>query len=60
MHHIVCEEFDQFTNKDFGFLFSRLRTEKAQTQFYGMFNTEPLVEGHWIRETFLTLSKKAI
>lgn len=50
--HIVCEEFDQFTDKDFGFLLSRLRTEKAQTQFYGMFNTEPLVETHWIRKTF--------
>lgn len=50
--HIICEEFDQFTDKDFGFLLSRLRTEKAQTQFYGMFNTEPLVESHWIRKTF--------
>ena len=50
--HIVCEEFDQFTEKDFGFLLSRLRTEKAQTQFYGMFNTEPLVENHWLRQTF--------
>ncbi len=50
--HIICEEFDQFTDKDFGFLLSRLRTEKAQTQFYGMFNTEPLVENHWIRKTF--------
>jgi hypothetical protein len=50
--HIICEEFDQFTDKDFGFLLSRLRTEKAQTQFYGMFNTEPLVENHWLRQTF--------
>lgn len=57
--HIVCEEFDQFSNKDFGFLFSRLRTEKAQTQFYGMFNTEPLVEGHWIRETFFNSKQES-
>lgn len=52
--HIICEEFDQFTDKDFGFLFSRLRTEKAETQFIGMFNTEPLVEAHWIRKTFFS------
>lgn len=51
--HIVCEEFDQFNEKDFGFLYSRLRTKKSYTQFYGMFNTEPLIKGHWIREGLL-------
>lgn len=55
--HIVCEEFDQFTDKDFGFLFSRLRTKKADTQFYGIFNTEPLHKIHWIRQHFFDVEK---
>lgn len=50
--HILCEEFDQFTEVDFGFLFSRLRTKKAITQFIGIFNSEPLNTGHWLRKTF--------
>ncbi len=44
-----CEEFDQFTFEDFGFIFSRLRTEKAQTQLWGSFNTERVYKSHWIR-----------
>jgi hypothetical protein len=48
--HFICEELDQFTFQDFGFLFSRLRTEKAITQFYGMFNTERVYQSHWIRK----------
>jgi len=50
--HIWCEEFDQFTESDFGFLFSRLRLKGVSLQFYGTFNTEPLIEGHWLREQF--------
>lgn len=44
-----CEEFDQFTFDDFGFMFSRLRTEKALTQLWGSFNTERVYKTHWIR-----------
>jgi PBSX family phage terminase large subunit len=50
--HFFCEEFDQFTFEDFGFIFSRLRTEKAATQFYGAFNTEKIYQSHWIRKIF--------
>lgn len=50
--HFICEELDQFSFTDFGFIFSRLRTEKAITQFYGLFNTEMVYEGHWIRKVF--------
>lgn len=52
--HILCDELDQFQEKDFGFLFSRLRKENVQTQFYGLFNTEPLIEGHWLRKMLET------
>jgi PBSX family phage terminase large subunit len=45
-----CEELDQFTFEDFGFIFSRLRTEKAFTQFWGAFNTEKIYQSHWIRK----------
>jgi len=45
-----CEELDQFTFEDFGFIFSRLRTEKALTQFWGAFNTERIYQSHWIRK----------
>jgi PBSX family phage terminase large subunit len=45
-----CEELDQFTFIDFGFIFSRLRTEKADTQFWGCFNTEKVYQSHWIRK----------
>lgn len=55
--HIVCDEFDQFTEKDYGFLLSRLRTKKAQTQFIAMFNTEPLVQSHWITKSFFNKDK---
>lgn len=44
-----CEEFDQFTFEDFGFIYSRLRTEKALTQFWAAFNTERIYQSHWIR-----------
>ena len=50
--HFFCEEFDQFTFEDFGFIFSRLRTEKAPTQLYGAFNTEKIYQSHWIRKIF--------
>lgn len=48
--HFFCEELDQFTFEDFGFIYSRLRTEKALTQFYGAFNTERIYQSHWIRK----------
>jgi hypothetical protein len=48
--HFFCEELDQFTFDDFGFIYSRLRTEKAITQFYGAFNTERVYQSHWIRK----------
>lgn len=44
-----CEEFDQFTFEDFGFIYSRLRTDKAITQFWAAFNTERIYQSHWIR-----------
>lgn len=47
-----CEEFDQFTFTDFGFIFSRLRTEKAKTQFWASFNTERVYKSHFIRVVF--------
>lgn len=50
--HFFCEEFDQFSLLDFRFIYTRLRTEKAITQFYGSFNTDRLFKGHWIRRTF--------
>lgn len=48
--HFFCEELDQFTFDDFGFIYSRLRTEKAITQFYGAFNTDRVYQSHWIRK----------
>lgn len=50
--HFFCEELDQFTFVDFGLIYSRLRTEKALTQFYGSFNTEKIYPEHWIRKVF--------
>jgi phage terminase large subunit len=47
-----CEELDQFTFEDFGFIYSRLRTEKADTEFAGAFNTEKIYQSHWIRKVF--------
>lgn len=46
------EEMDQFTFVDFGFIYSRLRTEKAHTQLWGAFNTDRLYQSHWIRKVF--------
>lgn len=48
--HFFCEELDQFSFIDFGFIYSRLRTEKAITQFYGAFNTDRVYQSHWIRK----------
>lgn len=48
--HVFCEELDQFSFYDFGLLYSRLRTEKAKTQFYGALNTEKVYPSHWIRK----------
>lgn len=48
--HFFCEEMDQFSFTDFGFIYSRLRTEKAITQFYGAFNTDRVYQSHWIRK----------
>jgi phage terminase large subunit len=50
--HFFCEEFDYFSLQDFRFIYTRLRTTKAYTQFYGAFNTDKLYTGHWIRNTF--------
>lgn len=50
--HIFAEELDQFSRYDVGVLLSRLRTEKAKTQFIGAFNTTKVKEGHWLKETF--------
>ena len=47
--HFFLEEMDQFTFKDFGVIYSRLRTQKAFTQLYGAFNTEKVFQSHWIR-----------
>lgn len=51
--HFICEELDQFSFTDFGFIYSRLRTQKAVTQFYGMFNTERVYKSHWIRRMLM-------
>lgn len=56
--HIFCEEFDQFTEKDFGVLVSRLRTEKVQTQFIGAFNTTTVTDTHWIKQAFFNEKQK--
>lgn len=45
-----CEELDQFLFEDFGFIYSRLRTEKADTELYAAFNTEKVYQSHWIRK----------
>ena len=50
--HVYCDEFDQFDFEDFQFLYSRLRTTKADTQFYGSFNTEKLMQSHWVVKLF--------
>lgn len=48
--HFFCEELDQFQYEDFKYIYSRLRTEKAITQFFGAFNTEKIYQSHWIRK----------
>ena len=50
--HIICEELDQFTLKDFGVLISRLRTQKTKTKFIGLFNTTTVKKDHWIKGVF--------
>jgi PBSX family phage terminase large subunit len=49
---VFCEEFDQFSFDDFGLIYSRLRTEKAKTQFFAAFNTEKIYQSHFIRKVF--------
>lgn len=52
--HFFCEELDQFDEADFQLIYPRLRTTKAPTQFYGVFNTEAVHEQHWLRRLFFT------
>ena len=54
---IFCEELDQFSAIDFGVLISRLRTEKAKTQFVGAFNTTSVKREHWIKKVFFSDNK---
>lgn len=49
---IFCDEMDQFTERDLGVLLSRLRTEKAETQLSGAFNTVTVTDSHWIKMNF--------
>lgn len=48
--HFWLEELDQYSFADFGLIYSRLRTTKADTQLYGSFNTERVYQSHWIRK----------
>lgn len=56
--HFWCEELDQFDDGDeerqgdFQLIYPRLRTKKANTQFYGSFNTASVYETHWILKYF--------
>lgn len=50
--HVVCEEFDQFTFKDFQEIFPTLRTKRAACEFWGMFNTKDVFPDHWILMVF--------
>lgn len=52
--HILCEEMDQFTLKDFGVLISRLRTPKVKSKFIGLFNTTTVKKEHWIKSVFFS------
>lgn len=56
---IFCEELDQFSLLDFGVLLSRLRTEKAELQFIGAFNSTTVKEGHWLKQTFFSKETNA-
>ncbi len=49
---VWCEEFDQFTMKDFENLFPTLRTTRGHNRFYASFNTEPVRNSHWIMMVF--------
>jgi phage terminase large subunit len=52
--HIFCEELDQFSERDFGVLVSRLRTIKSATQFIGAFNTDKVTYLHWLYLAFFS------
>jgi hypothetical protein len=52
--HILCEELDQFSLKDFGVLISRLRSIKIKTKFIGLFNTTTVKKDHWIKTVFFS------
>lgn len=52
--HILCEEMDQFSLKDFGVLISRLRTPKIKSKFIGLFNTTTVKKDHWIKTVFFS------
>ncbi len=54
LSHILCEELDQFTLKDFGVLISRLRTPKVKSKFIGLFNTTTVKKDHWIKQVFFS------
>lgn len=56
--HILCEELDQFTLKDFGVLISRLRTTKVKTRFMGLFNTTTVKPDHWLKSVFFSDNKE--
>jgi hypothetical protein len=56
--HFFCEELDQFEGTDFSIFITRLRTQKAKTQFIGAFNTTTVYADHWIRQTFFDDSKE--
>jgi hypothetical protein len=46
--HFFLEEMDQFSQKDFAVILSRLRTEKGTLQLYGAFNTATVMPEHWM------------
>lgn len=52
--HILVEEMDQMSQKDFGILLSRLRTTKVKTKFMGAFNTTHVKETHWLKKTLFS------
>ena len=49
--HVLAEEMTEISFKDFAFLQSILRTEKAKTQFWGLFNPE---FNFWGRDYFFS------
>lgn len=57
--HFFCDEFDQFEDNeeqpekgDFALLYPRLRTTRADLQFYGSFNNMAVLPDHWIVRLF--------